>query len=471
MPPMRPNVLVVVFDAARRDALEPYGAPVGASPAVAQLAASGTALPEVYATGCWTAPSHVSIFTGLMPRAAGLARVPAPSAAKAGLQPLRERVLSEVLRRAGYATAGVSANLWVADGGFDIGFDEFESVDSGRVAGIASTGVRGRLKWLAEAARARVDDGAEQVGRIFDGWIERPRSEPFFWFVNLIECHSPYLPPRGFGDVSLLDRLRAAEDARRYYTLSAIWKACVGGYDVPEETIERLRRMYAASIQYMDAWLGQLLEKLDRARLLDDTLVVVISDHGENFGEGGFLTHAHSLDNRLIHVPFVASGPGSGALDINSLADLPRFVAQAVGLEEHPWTDGPPPGVGVAQFDAPVDPGDERAIGLVDEWGLGPDALERFTTPLTAAVRGDVKLMLRGDEEVVYDLASDPLELAPISAAEAELRLGAGVLAPLRDALAHPSMQVGSAPQEAKDGPDEEELREIEDRMRLLGYM
>src|SRR3954468_21659234 len=190
MPAMRPNVLVVVFDAARPDALEPYGAPAGASPAVAQLAASGVALPEVYATGCWTAPSHVSIFSGLMPRAAGLARVPAPSAAKAGLEQHRDRFLTEVLRCAGYSTAGVSANLWVADGGFDMGFDEFEAVDSGRVAGIGEAGLKRRRRGHLEAAPARHDAGARRVEQIFDGWIARPPRQPFFWFVNLIECHS-----------------------------------------------------------------------------------------------------------------------------------------------------------------------------------------------------------------------------------------------------------------------------------------
>jgi arylsulfatase A-like enzyme len=468
---MPPNVLVVVLDAARRDALEPYGAPAGSTPAIAQLASSGIARPEVYATACWTAPSHASMFTGLMPRAAGLARVPAPSAAKAGLEQHRDRLLPVVLREAGYATAGVSANLWVADSGFDEGFDEFEAVDSGRVAGIGGKGIKKRLKWYAEAARAQHDDGARDVRRIFDRWIDSPPRAPFFWFVNLIECHSPYLPPRPYGDVSLLDRLRAAEDARRYYTLSAIWKACVGGYDVPDSTIERLRRMYAASIRYMDDWLGGLLEKLDSAKVLDDTLVIVISDHGENFGEGGYLTHAHSLDNRLIHVPFVASGPGARDAEIHSLADLPRFVAEAAGLEGHPYTDGPPPGVGVAQFDAPVDDDDQRAHDLVTEWGLGEDALRRFTTPLTCAVAGDLKLMLRGSEEEVYDLASDPLELSPLTPSEAVARGHEQPLTRLRAALEHPSMRVGYAPDAAKQGPSEDELREIEDRMRLLGYM
>src|SRR4051812_2621372 len=172
MPPMRPNVLLVVLDAARRDSLEPYGAPAGASPAVAQLAASGAALPEVYATGCWTAPSHASMFTGLMPRAAGAARVPAPSTAKAAIERHRDRVLPEVMRRAGYSTGALSANVWVSEA-FDTGFDDFEAVDSGRVAKLAEEDVRERLRWLREAARGRVDDGAEQVERVLDGWLAR----------------------------------------------------------------------------------------------------------------------------------------------------------------------------------------------------------------------------------------------------------------------------------------------------------
>jgi arylsulfatase A-like enzyme len=381
----------------------------------------------------------------------------------------RERVLPEVLRRAGYATAAVSANVWVSEG-FGTGFDDFESVDSGRVAKLSEDSLRERVKWLREAARGRADDGAAEVGRIMDGWLSGPPRRPFFWFVNLIECHSPYLPPRPYGDVSLLDRLRAAEDARRYYTLNAIWRACVGGYDVPAATIARLRRLYAASIRYMDDWLAHLLERLDAAGLLEETLVIVTADHGENFGEGGFLTHAHSLDNRLIHVPFVASGPTAGERSINSLAELPRFVAESIGLEEHPWTDGPPRGVGVAQFDPPVDPADPQpVIDMVAGWGLGPDALERFRAPLTAAVRGNLKLMLRGDQELVFDLDRDPLELSPIGEGEAAGR--GAELAELRAALEHPSMTARSEAESSAAEPSEEELREIEDRMRMLGYM
>src|SRR5437763_1168473 len=111
---MRPNLLLVVFDTARRDAFEPYGAPTGASPTVAQLAGSGSAHPGVYSTGCWTVPGHGSMFTGLLPRSAGLGLdMTRFKDFPAALEGVRERLLAEVLTRAGYDTAGISTNVWV----------------------------------------------------------------------------------------------------------------------------------------------------------------------------------------------------------------------------------------------------------------------------------------------------------------------------------------------------------------------
>lgn len=472
---MLPNVLLVIFDAARRDALEPYGAASGSTPAIAQLAARGRALPEVYATGCWTVPSHASIFTGLLPRAAGLSRVASPRSAQPILESHRSRMLPEVLRRAGYATGAVSANLWLSEqSGFDVGFDDFVSVDTGRHVGVdGARARRARMRWLAQAARAQVDDGAADAETTLAHWIGRPRTQPFFWFVNVIECHSPYLPPRPYGGVSPLDRVRAAEDTRLYLNLDATWRACVGGFDVPGETLARMRRLYSASIRYMDDWLSRLLERLDSARLLDDTLLIVASDHGENFGEGGFMAHTMSLDNRLIHVPFVTAGPGSETMQLNSLASLPRAIAEAIGEENHPWRDGPPEGVGVAQFDPPInDPDDKRVRDAVARWGLGEEAVKRFTTSLTCAVSGMTKLLLRGEELQVYDLASDPLELNPepleqVAGSKEQVTL-------LKHALDHPAVAVvrpEESPAASGGGPTPEELSDIEERMKLLGYM
>ena len=128
--------------------------------------------------------------------------------------------------------------------------------------------------------------------------------------MNLVECHSPYLPPWPYDDLGPIDRLRAAEEARRHLTLSGIWKACAGGFDVAPAALERMRHLYARSVRLMDDWLRDLLDDLDRRGILDRTLVIVTSDHGENFGEGGLMGHAFSLDQRLLRVPLVIAGPG-----------------------------------------------------------------------------------------------------------------------------------------------------------------
>jgi arylsulfatase A-like enzyme len=471
---VQPNVLLVVLDAARRDALEPYGAPAGSTPAIAQLASRGAALPEAYATACWTVPSHASFLTGLMPRAAGLSVVPSPAAAKPVVASHRERLLPELLRRAGYSTGAVSANLWLSRAsGFDVGFDDFESVDSGRDAHMHDPGRLAMLRWRLEAARGQVDDGAAAARRLLERWIDDPVRRPFFWLVNLIECHSPYLPPRPYGGASRRERMRAAHHAQWHFNLNQVWRACVGGYDLPEETIELARRLYAGAIRYMDDWLAAVLESLDAAGALDDTLVVVLSDHGENFGEGGLLAHALSLDDRLLHVPFVIAGPGAREARLESLANLPAMLAGLVGLEEHPWRDGPPPGVGVAQFDPPAQPGDPRAAETVERWGLGEDALRRLTTPLTCAVSDGLKLVEADGRELVYDLALDPLELQARAPEDLTPERQAR-LRKLRAALRHPSVTARRAEEAsavAAGEPTAEELSEIEERMRMLGYM
>jgi arylsulfatase A-like enzyme len=458
------NVLLLVLDTARRDALEPFGAPAGSTPAIAQLARRGVLAEQAHSTACWTLPSHAAMFTGLLPRDAGLIRAPArtPHSCRDVMEGHRDRLLGEVFRRAGYATAGVSANLWIdATSGFDIGFDRWRSVESARQGGLHDPKPVARAKWALEAVRARADDGAREAGESLRSWAGELRpGDPFLWFVNLNECHSPYLPPRPYSDVGPLARLRAAEEARRYLTLVAIWRACAGGLTVPDEALDRMRHLYARSVKLMDDWLADLLGTLDARGVLDDTLVVVTSDHGENFGENGLLAHAFSLDERLTHVPLVAAGPGAEHLrGLRSLADLPRALAAAVGIE-HPWGEPLCPEISVAQFDPPTGPDDERVRRSVEEWGVGEAGLRVMTTPLTSATDGVLKLVRRGAEELLFDLAADPLEEHPLAASDPRG-------APLRAALDPTAAVTVTSQPEASA----EELAEIEERMKLLGYM
>jgi len=472
---MQPNVLLLVLDTARADAFEPYGAPAGATPAIADLARRGAALRGVHAAASWTLPSHAAMFTGLLPRATGILDLSegTPLAARPVLEAHAPRMLPTVLREAGYTTGAVSTNLWITqDSGFGAGFDRFRQVISPRQAHLHKEDLRSRVRWNVDGVRAVVDDGAGCAGDLLRVWLrKRDRSRPFFWFVNLVECHSPYLPPRPYNDLAPLDRWRAAEEARRYLNLGAIWKACAGGFEVPDEALERMRHLYARSVRLMDDWLARLLEDLEAERTLADTLVIVTSDHGENFGEGGLMGHAFSLDDRLLRVPFVIAGPGAPQdPGILTLAALPRLIAEAVELERHPWEDGlPPPGIAIAQFEPPAGEEDPRWDRAFEEWSVVPElARERVCRTLAAATDGRWKLQLRGEREELLDLEADPLELDPRTAGDTE------PVAALRQALVEQAAAPSpAAPPTAVGGAEisAEERDRLEERMKLLGYM
>jgi arylsulfatase A-like enzyme len=469
-----PNVLLVVLDTLRRDAVEPYGAPAGASPAIADLARAGSALADVRATSSWTLPSHASMFTGAMPRELGLGQAPneTPTSARPVMRAQRDRMLPEVLKRAGYATGGVSTNMWAGSpSGFDTGFAQFADVDSSRHAQIDG-GLRRRARWGWEALAQRgIDDGAAQAEEVLADWTEQAPPQPFFWFVNLVECHSPYLPPAPYDGVSRAGRLRAADDARRYLTFKAIARACCGAAEVPERALELMRDLYAGSVRYVDDWVARLLARLDRVGVLDDTLVIVTSDHGENFGENGLIAHGMSLDDRLLGVPFVAAGPRRGELEgMRSLAELPARIAAVAGLDDHPWADGGlPAGAALAQWDPMLTASDPRAEALRSDWDLDDDALHRLTSVQTCAADGRWKLLRNGGAEQLFDVEADPLEAAPVAPGPET----AAVADRLRAALDH---EAATARPEALvpdtgDAPSADELAHIEQRMKLMGYM
>lgn len=466
---MLPNVLFIVLDTARADSFEPYGAPLGSSPAFSQLGRRGAVAPLAYSACNWTMPSHVSMFTGALPRTLGLGR--SPNRKSSGVRPVLEaqagRILAEVLRRAGYATAGVSCNPWISqEAGFATGFERFHDVGWTRRAHIWDPSLKARIAWALEALVARVDDGAGAAEEIVRAMVEEGPKRPFFWFVNIVECHSPYLPPRPYNDLGAFDRIRAGEEARRHLTLNGIWRACAGGFDIPDEALERMRHLYSREISVMDDWLARVFEAMDRRKLLDDTLVIVTSDHGENLGEGRLIGHAFSLDDRLIHVPLAVAGPGAPALDgVMSTSVIPRMIAEAVGID-HPWhEDAVPPGVAVAQYEAMTDRSDHRLDWMRREWRLPEEGLRRFTTPMTCATDGKHKLALFGDQELLFDLEADPLELAPVAPN------GNGRdLAPLRAAIAR-AFKDARPPSTAVPAEADAETAELEERMRTMGYL
>ena len=473
---MPPNVLLVVLDTARRDAFEPYGAPAGCTPAIRDLAARGHALERAYATASWTLPSHASMFTGMLPRQLGLMQ--APGGTRRAAHPLanaKHRLLPEVLRQSGYTACAWSANLWVSPmAGFDVGFDEFHDLSlraDARMKALLGNGPQGWLAWLAGGLRARDDDGASAVGRGLRESIAGWAGTPTFWFVNLVECHSPYLPPRPWADLLPADRIAALIDAKRYLGFESICLHVAGRRRIPPSALDRMHHLHRRAAAYLDDWLAGVLEALDSRGLLDETLVIVTSDHGENFGQDGLVAHGFSVDERLIHVPLVMAGPGASATDeVFGLDQLPCLIAEAAGLEQNPWEQREvPEGIAVAQYDPMGSAHDPAMIAYARKWGLERDGLERITARYTGVTDGIHKLVMRDGEELIYDLDADPDESSPLDPGS-----DGGAFSALRATLDLPGVTTADlvAPvTEAVTAPAGTEVAAIEAKMKLLGYL
>jgi arylsulfatase A-like enzyme len=468
----RPNVIVIVFDTARADAFEPYGAPAGSSPVMADMATLGQSA-ATFATASWTVPSHISLFSGLLPYAARVTHDHGFVAAnfRAMNLALRDRTLPEVLRTYGYVTSAVSCNTWVSQAsGFDVGFDVFRQVVGSRYAQAGGGRLRNGAARALQALRAQVDDGAGEVERLLVDWLRTRGHAPFFWFVNLVECHSPYMPPHPHNPLPPWGRLLATVDASRHLTFAALAMSSLKRTGAPAAALARMRKLYAGAIRLMDDWLGRLLESLDRAGILDETVVIVTSDHGENFGEGGLMGHQYSLDDRLIRVPLVVTGPGMALPDrIMTLAELPGLIAGAAGLGAHPWThERPDPDIVVAELEPPAGPDHEISRAVAREHGLDATAFERMTTPLRCATDGRFKLVRQGDREMLVDVVADPLELTPLAS---DAQPPDALLSRLRAALDRSEANTLPAPppQAAELAP--EAVANMDAQLRLLGYI
>jgi arylsulfatase A-like enzyme len=233
-----------------------------------------------------------------------------------------------------------------------------------------------------------------------------------------------------------------------------------------------MRHLYARAVRSMDDWLARVLEVLERAGVLDDTVVLVTSDHGENLGEGELIGHALSLDDRLIRVPFVSSHPlGLDDGHVLNLTELPRLVAALTDLDDHPWGGaGPAQEVTVAQLDPMGGGVAPQLLQWIAEWDLDEEGRSRLTLPATAATDGRWKLVRRGDEERLFDLDRDPLELHPLDGVSDHTRLGTAVDAAVESRPVEGWTAASPGPTPAPDASPEE-LERLRRQMEVLGYL
>jgi arylsulfatase A-like enzyme len=366
-PPDARNVLLIVWDTVRPGNLSLHGYGRQTSPHLVQLAAQGVRFDEAFATAPWTLPSHGSFFTGRWPHELTADwRVPLDQTYP---------TLAEYLSAYGYDTAGFVANLDYCsrETGLGRGFAHYEDYPIEpwdivtRYVGIGSridlltpASVINRLLkhyWsdnydVIPRSKEHAKDAAK-IDRSFLAWLswQRTRHRPFFAFLNYNDAHSPYeVPDRstpGFGlrPISYADRLTL----KSWDTLDKM--------KVSMAHVQMAKDVYDDSIYYLDRQLGLLMDELRARGVLDDTLVVVASDHGEHLGDHLLFFHGCSLYRQVVGVPLVIvakKGVPSGRLVAEpvSLRDLPATIVDLLGLAH----SAPFPGRSLARYWSDNDP-------------------------------------------------------------------------------------------------------------------
>jgi arylsulfatase A-like enzyme len=410
-----PNVVIVSLDTLRARSVGAYGAARPTTPALdGMVGVAGTVFEAAYTTAPHTLPAHLSLFTGRYPRNLGGANPLRPLAADVP-------TLTERLRAAGYATAAFTEDGYVIPSvGFRRGFSHYRertSPERGLPTGESAQTFR---------------DGVD--------WLSRHRDRPTFLFLHTYDVHDPYLPPPPY---------------------DAAFEPQLGPDSVPEAELLR----YEQEARYLDDELRALVESIDALGLGTRTLLVVLSDHGEEFMEHGQTRHCFQLYEETIHVPLVMRLPGVVPAGRRietpvSLVDVAPTVLDLVGAPPIEGIDGVSL---VPLLQGRALPAWRRAV-----FSETLSSLRAGTVDLVSARSGHVRCTYetRRSRARCFDLARDPEErtlLSPLETLHASARAEAVAYAAQlgTGAGANPQLLVPAPPPE----PDRLE------KLRALGYV
>lgn len=429
------NVLLMVMDTVRADHLSLHGYGRETSPSLSRIASAGVRFDQAQATAPWTLPSHASMFTGLWPHETGVAEN----------RPLNERsaTVAGFLAARGYLTAGFVGNTYFCNSWYGLGrgFAHYEDFyDEDLVVSMSETlrsSALGRV--LERLARVPLGGGrtrktAADINDDFLNWLsKRDGSRPFFVFLNYFDAHSPYIVPKEWGR-----HFGKSSQTPEEHALLEDWDNRPK-QDVPESEAILVTDAYDDCIGYLDAQIGKLMDELKKRGVLENTLVVITSDHGEDLGEHALFGHGRSLYSQEVHVPLVILPPagekqGRVFAEPVSLRDLPATFVELLGFAQ----SSPFPGTSLASYwksatnSAPASSSPAYSeVALRDKVSKNLNRAPAWRGPMQSVVAGGNAYIRNADgREELYDICRDPAEFHDLAGSAAPR-----TLLPLREAL------------------------------------
>jgi arylsulfatase A-like enzyme len=300
----QPNILIFVMDTQPIRNMTPYGYDRPTTPNVEKIAAEGLVYDNHFVTGCWTVPSHASLFSGKYQAGHG-------TGVQHEFMAAGFPTMAEILSKAGYQTAGFSNNTWVNQDATNIGrgFEKFVLVKRPQGQN-PQIGPEDDFVLENEA-----DSGSAETVALLQRWFknEYDSARPFFLFINCVEPHLRAWAPQPFRSRFLLSGVTEAEARAVNQDVFAERLGLIpdrpGGH-MTEEDWRILKSLYDGETACLDQRMGLLFDHLRRLGLLDETLLIIISDHGDLLDRRGMMGHHLSLFDDLIHTPLIVRWPG-----------------------------------------------------------------------------------------------------------------------------------------------------------------
>lgn len=432
----QPNVLLLVMDTVRADAIG-TSAEHTRTPNIGRLAEAGFVFRQARATSPWTLPSHAGLLTGRMP-----SQLDVGWNESLGKTP----TVAEWLQSRGYRTGAFVANRWYcsAETGLDHGFDYYDDFEWSFASLVrASAWSRQldefvRVNCLGIYSDERSRRSAKQINAQATAWIEA-NDGPYFAMLNYFDAHDPYFAPE------VLEAPPSNSEAKE---LKRWWLSDKTQLD--EQAANFQFTAYKDCVRYLDSQVGALIDRLDRMGKLENTIVIVTSDHGEHFGDHELFGHGNSLYDASIHVPLILwSKPTeglkrwvpNGTSDLPaSLASLPASIVGFVVGADSPSEFPGLPLQNVWNHEKHLGPVVSE-IELPSKWPACGGRSPVFRGAMQSVVLGRWKYIQTGDDEFeLYDLKTDPAEQFNVYN-EAETGLISSLQEALRDALHAPSKE------------------------------
>lgn len=375
--PGRANVLLVSIDSLRADHLHCYGYPRETSPRMDGLAEEGVRCEIAVAPTSWTLPTHVTLLTALPPEIHGVNHNNTRLKSEAV-------TLAEVLWQQGYSTAGfVSGPYLAASYGFAQGFDHYDDYSLVKHSNLLSH------RGVSSPGLYRV------VRRWLERWDEAGSARPFFIFLHMWDVHYDYTPPPPY-DTMFDPGYEGTVTAENFELGFQVHP------DMDPGDLEHIIALYDGEIRFTDHYLGRVFDRLEQLGVYDDTIVVVTSDHGDEFFEHGNKGHDKTLYDESLLVPLIFRFP----------QEIPpgKVVREQVRIR-----DIAPTILSLAEIKAPAEFGSSLPGGTYAERDLGPVLAEEATSALVSRTAfGDLRGALASLRTESYKLIRDLHEPAKV---------------------------------------------------------